>query len=437
PDLKGSSKRILKSLAVQKQLTKLNATNVHKPEPRHTKDFEAKYNKVKAKLALLSSSASAPRSSSGKNKGLIPETYDWDEEEVSSEDNEVTKVKVLMALADEERVFVGKESAKIVNELRSLRKRNTTDPLVAVTESSATNYDSVVESLVCSTHLPPLKKLDGVELVSRPKTIKSILKSKSTFKAETLEGIIINEPSSAPARGNKSSSASKTNSAPAGKLKNVKIEDDPPLAIVMKELNELKLQISKKQSSYFRNKNSQQVPPNALQNKYKTQFKMNCELCRQNNHLSENCYEVLFCKKCKRTEWIYTKEDGCPKRLIRARRPFEILERIDLVAYRLRLPEGLNGVHDTFHVSNLKKYLADASLHVPLDEIKVDKTLCFIEEPVEILNREVKSLKRSKIVLVKVRWNSKCGPEFTWEREDYMKSKYPRLFVDRADTLAS
>ncbi|GKB49915.1 putative reverse transcriptase domain-containing protein [Tanacetum coccineum] len=116
---------------------------------------------------------------------------------------------------------------------------------------------------------------------------------------------------------------------------------------------------------------------------------------------------------------------------------FEILERIGLVAYRLRLPEELNGVHDTFHVSNLKKCLADASLHVPLDEIKVDKTLRFVEEPVEIMDREVKSLKRSKIALVKVRWNSKRGPEFTWEREDYMKSKYPQLFVDRADSLAS
>ncbi|GJX56243.1 reverse transcriptase domain-containing protein [Tanacetum coccineum] len=113
--------------------------------------------------------------------------------------------------------------------------------------------------------------------------------------------------------------------------------------------------------------------------------------------------------------------------------PFEILERIGLVAYRLRLPEELSGVHDTFHVSNLKKCLADASLQVSLDEIKVDKTLCFVEEPVEILNREVKSLKHSKIALVKVRWNSKRGPEFTWEREDYMKSKYPQLFVNRTD----
>ncbi|GJW56061.1 hypothetical protein Tco_0102792 [Tanacetum coccineum] len=93
--------------------------------------------------------------------------------------------------------------------------------------------------------------------------------------------------------------------------------------------------------------------------------------------------------------------------------PFEILERIGLVAYRLRLPEELSGVHDMLHVSNLKKCLADASLHVPLDEIKVDKTLRFVEEPVEIMDREVKSLKRSKIALVKVRWNSKRGPEFT------------------------
>ncbi|GKF16261.1 hypothetical protein Tco_0061179 [Tanacetum coccineum] len=93
--------------------------------------------------------------------------------------------------------------------------------------------------------------------------------------------------------------------------------------------------------------------------------------------------------------------------------PFEILERVGLVAYRLRLPEELNSVHDTFHVSNLKKCLADANLHVPLDEIKVDKTLHFVEEPVEIMDREIKSLKRSKISLVKVRWNSKCGPEFT------------------------
>ncbi|GJU35094.1 putative reverse transcriptase domain-containing protein [Tanacetum coccineum] len=106
--------------------------------------------------------------------------------------------------------------------------------------------------------------------------------------------------------------------------------------------------------------------------------------------------------------------------------PFEI------VAYQLRLPEELSGVHDTFHVSNLKKCLADDSLHMPLDEINVEKTLRFVEEPVEIMDHEVKRLKRSKISLVKVHWNSKHGPEFTWERKDYMKSKYPRLFVEQA-----
>ncbi|GKB09056.1 hypothetical protein Tco_0837368, partial [Tanacetum coccineum] len=93
--------------------------------------------------------------------------------------------------------------------------------------------------------------------------------------------------------------------------------------------------------------------------------------------------------------------------------PFEILERIDLVAYRLRLLKELNNVHETFPVSNLKKCLTDANLHVPLDEVKVDKTLRFVKEHVEIMDREIRKLKRRKVVLVIVRWNSKCGPEFS------------------------
>ncbi|GKA55317.1 hypothetical protein Tco_0754266 [Tanacetum coccineum] len=376
--------------------------------------FEAKYHKVKAKLALLSSSASAPRSSAGKNKGLIAETYDWDDEEVLFDENEVTTVKALMALTDEERVLIGKESAKnsdwtkismkkvhtllqmednddrksfldylcidlnyveeqrnnllskyrnLVQELNTCKEqllvlkqakidlltmqhvnteilkenqnlkfelteltsitetwikssnivnqcineqiptqkkkimgidqltkdassfeskemvfvksssdnsdmpitnsnihkssetedstlpnqdtdevpsnesqRNTTNPSFVFSDSLVTDYDSADESSVYSTPPLPLKKIDGSEPVSGPKTIKSILKSKSTFKAETLKGITINEPSSAHARG-KSSSTSKTNLAPACKLKNVKMEDDPPLAIIMKELN--------------------------------------------------------------------------------------------------------------------------------------------------------------------------------------------------------
>ncbi|GJR47957.1 putative reverse transcriptase domain-containing protein [Tanacetum coccineum] len=94
-------------------------------------------------------------------------------------------------------------------------------------------------------------------------------------------------------------------------------------------------------------------------------------------------------------------------------RPFEIVDKVVPVAYRLDLLEELNGVHDTFHVSNLKNCLADPTLQVPLDEIQVDAKLNFVEEPVEILEREFKKLKRSRIVIVKVRWNSKHGPEFT------------------------
>ncbi|GJR53827.1 putative reverse transcriptase domain-containing protein [Tanacetum coccineum] len=97
-------------------------------------------------------------------------------------------------------------------------------------------------------------------------------------------------------------------------------------------------------------------------------------------------------------------------------------------AYKLRLPQELNGIHDTFHVSNLKKCLTDPTLQIRLEEIQVDSKLNFMEEPVEILEREFKKLKRSRIAIVKVRWNSKRGPELTWEREDKMKLKYPHLF---------
>ncbi|GKF43836.1 hypothetical protein Tco_0130388, partial [Tanacetum coccineum] len=81
--------------------------------------------------------------------------------------------------------------------------------------------------------------------------------------------------------------------------------------------------------------------------------------------------------------------------------PFEIIENVSLVAYRLDLLKELNGVHDAFHVSNLKKCLADPTLQVPLDEIRVDAKLNFVEEPVEILKREFKKLKHSRIAIVK------------------------------------
>ncbi|GJR80784.1 putative reverse transcriptase domain-containing protein [Tanacetum coccineum] len=89
--------------------------------------------------------------------------------------------------------------------------------------------------------------------------------------------------------------------------------------------------------------------------------------------------------------------------------PFKIIEKVGIVANRLDLPEELNGVHDMFHVSNLTKCLADPTLQVPLDDIRVDDKLNFVEEPVEIMEREFKKLKRSRIAIVKVRWNSKHG----------------------------
>ncbi|GKB61895.1 hypothetical protein Tco_0918081 [Tanacetum coccineum] len=389
---------------------------------RLNKDFEAKYIKVKAKLAFLNSGTSS-KSSMVKNKGLVAKTYEWDEEGVPSDDNDMTEVKVLMALVDDENVVVGKKSAgngkwvkismrkvhtlldmedndeqtsfldylcidlnyveeqrnnlvlkhrdlvqelntckeqllvlkqaklnfltmqhvniEILKENKNLRKElkelttitetwlnssnkvnqciieqipsqkkrilgldqltkdpssfgqtnlvfvkfsdedtkvsisgverpwlseaegftlpnhdtgrilptesqvKITDPLVSITDSSATEYDSANESSICSTLLPPLEKLDGVEPISGPKTIKSILKSNSTIKPETLKGVTINKPSSAPAKDKKNVSGSKRNSAPTGKLKNVKIKDNIPLSIVMKELNDLKVQISK------------------------------------------------------------------------------------------------------------------------------------------------------------------------------------------------
>nr|GEW18272.1 putative reverse transcriptase domain-containing protein [Tanacetum cinerariifolium] len=113
---------------------------------------------------------------------------------------------------------------------------------------------------------------------------------------------------------------------------------------------------------------------------------------------------VLFGKKVKLAPWYV--------------RPFEIVECVGPVAYRLKLPQYLSCVHDVFHVSNLKKCLADSDLQVPLEEIKIDDKLYFVEEPVETVDRQVKKLKRSWIPIVKVRWDSRRGVEFTWEQED-------------------
>ncbi|GKD61652.1 retrovirus-related pol polyprotein from transposon TNT 1-94, partial [Tanacetum coccineum] len=140
-------------------------------------------------------------------------------------------------------------------------QRNITDPSVAVTDSSVTEYDSADESSVCYTPLPLLKKLDGVK---------------------------INEPSSAPGKGNKSSSASKVNSAPVGKLKSAKNKDDPPLAIVIKELNDLRLQISKNQIISL----EREINPRNPQHAFKR-----CEACGSLTHTTTDHYDIEWFKR--------------------------------------------------------------------------------------------------------------------------------------------
>nr|GFA82347.1 putative reverse transcriptase domain-containing protein [Tanacetum cinerariifolium] len=93
--------------------------------------------------------------------------------------------------------------------------------------------------------------------------------------------------------------------------------------------------------------------------------------------------------------------------------PFQILERIGPMAYKLELLEELRNVHNTFYVSNIKKCLCGESLVIPIKEIWLDDKLNFTKKPVEVMDREVKQLKQSRIPIVKVRWNSKRGPEFT------------------------
>ncbi|GKD40521.1 putative reverse transcriptase domain-containing protein [Tanacetum coccineum] len=111
--------------------------------------------------------------------------------------------------------------------------------------------------------------------------------------------------------------------------------------------------------------------------------------------------------------------------------PFKIVARMGPVAYTLEFPEELKGIHITFHVLNLKKCLAEGDVVVLVKEIQLDYKLHMIKEPVEIVDREVKRLKQSRIPIVKVHWNSQRGPEFTWEHEDQIKKKYPHLFTSK------
>ncbi|KAA0048491.1 ty3-gypsy retrotransposon protein [Cucumis melo var. makuwa] len=110
--------------------------------------------------------------------------------------------------------------------------------------------------------------------------------------------------------------------------------------------------------------------------------------------------------------------------------PFDILERIGPVAYRLALPPSLFAVHDVFHVSMLRRYVADPTHVVDFEPLQISEDLSYEEQPVEILAREVKMLRNRGIALVKVLWRNHGIEEATWEREEDMRAQYPELFED-------
>ncbi|GJV71430.1 putative reverse transcriptase domain-containing protein [Tanacetum coccineum] len=147
-----------------------------------------------------------------------------------------------------------------------------------------------------------------------------------------------------------------------------------------------------------------------------------------NYHSSIRCapFKALYGKKCRSP--VLWAEIG-ESRLIGLELVQETTDKVVLIKEKLKAARDRQKSYADNRRKPLEFKVEDQGLSY---EIKVDKTLHFVEEPVEIMDREVKSLKRSKIPIVKVRWNSKRGPEFTWEREDHMKAKYPRLFVDCA-----
>ncbi|XP_021980435.1 uncharacterized protein LOC110876576 [Helianthus annuus] len=109
--------------------------------------------------------------------------------------------------------------------------------------------------------------------------------------------------------------------------------------------------------------------------------------------------------------------------------PFKIVERVGKVAYRLELPEELSGIHSTFHVSHLRKCLADETAYIQYDDIEVDDKLNYVVRPIAILDRKVKSLRNKEIDQVKVKWEHRKGLDPTWESEEEMRRLYPTLFA--------
>jgi len=108
--------------------------------------------------------------------------------------------------------------------------------------------------------------------------------------------------------------------------------------------------------------------------------------------------------------------------------PFEILQRIGPVAYLLDLPPTLQGIHDVFYVSNLRRYVSDPAHVISHEPLQLKKNLSYIEEPIRILERMDHTLRNKTIPFVKVIWRHHKSADATWEPEQAMREKYPRLF---------
>ncbi|MFS8025441.1 putative chromatin remodeling & transcriptional activation CHROMO-DOMAIN family [Helianthus anomalus] len=108
--------------------------------------------------------------------------------------------------------------------------------------------------------------------------------------------------------------------------------------------------------------------------------------------------------------------------------PFKIIKRFGKVAYRLELPEELSGIHGTFHVSQLRKCLAEETSYINYDDIEVDDRLNYVVRPIEIVDRKVKHLRNRQIDQVKIKWEYRKGSDTTWESEEEMRRLYPTLF---------
>ena len=107
-----------------------------------------------------------------------------------------------------------------------------------------------------------------------------------------------------------------------------------------------------------------------------------------------------------------------------------MIVRVGRVAYRLELPEELGQIHDTFHVSQLRKCIADESAVVPLEDIQVDASLNYVERPVAIMDRKIKVLRNKEVPLVLVQWQHQKVSEMTWEPEHEVREQHPELFAE-------